>query len=690
MPDLLFELFSEEIPARMQKKAADDLARLVTDGLKKNELPFGVVESHVTPRRVALMIADIPAAQKDVTEEKRGPRVGAPEQAVNGFLGSVGLTLDQVETMETKKGEFYVARINRKGRPSSEILSDVLLEALRAFPWPKSMRWGAEKQAWVRPLHRMIALFDGAVVPLEFAGRTAGNETEGHRFLAPAAFAVTDKADYMAKLEKASVMLDREKRKEVILKDALRLAEESGLTLIDDAGLLEEVAGLVEWPVPLLGSFDESFLDLPEEVLVTSIKSHQKYFCLRGKDGKLAPNFVVVSNMVTPDKGKAIVAGNERVLRARLSDGCFFWDQDRKQTLADRVSGLENRIFHAKLGTDHERVLRMQKLADALVRFIAGADKDDVARATLLCKADLVTEMVGEFASLQGLMGRYYATNDGEKAAVATAIEEHYAPQGPSDACPSAPVSVAVALADKIDMLVGFWLIDEKPTGSKDPFALRRAALGVIRLLMENNVSLSLTDIFKLAASAYPVALSAKVDEAADDLLSFFADRLKVYLKEKGIRHDLIQAVFNMTRREDDIVRLLARVKALQAFLETDDGANLLIAYRRAANIVRIEEKKAKESYQDTPDQALFDQPEETALFDSLKDVQSSSATEIAEDRFEDAMASLARLRAPVDAFFDRVTVNCDDERKRVNRLKLLSRIGEAMGGVANFSEIES
>jgi glycyl-tRNA synthetase beta chain len=715
MAELFIEIFSEEIPARMQVKAADDLRRLVTTGMSEQQLGFENATSHVTPRRIILKLDNVPEAQADVREERRGPKVGAPEKAVQGFLKSVGLTLDEAEVRNTPKGDFYFAVIEKKGRPSVDVLKEIVQKALENFPWPKSMRWGTNPTRWVRPLHSMICLLGGKVIPVEFAGKTASNKTIGHRFMAPSEIEVKDFADYEQKLRNAKVLINRDERRKIIYDGAVELAKKEGLELIEDVKLLEEVTGLIEFPVPLLGKIDDDFMDIPQEALISSMAEHQKYFSLKNKDGKMAPRFVVVANMETKDGGKAIVDGNERVLRARLSDGKFFWDNDRKSSLESRVPKLMDRIFHAKLGTDFNKVERIQKLAVELSSLVKGADKADVQRAALLCKADLTAEMVGEFSDLQGVMGRYYAINDNEKSEVAEAIAEHYSPVGPSDECPTAPVSVAVAMADKIDTLVGFWLIDQKPTGSKDPFALRRATLGVIRLIIENDLRVSLNDCFQKACDLYfeqageemIKVIGLKTDTVAekitsdvkakwsamqmDSLVRFFAERLKVYLKDKGYSHDLISSVFEKDGKlEDDLVRLLLRVKALKAFLKTDDGSNLLTAYRRAANIVRIEEKKDKAGYHEDVVTKLLEQEEEKVLFDSLTEVSSDSADKISNECFEEAMELLARLRAPVDAFFEHVTVNSDNKDLRANRLKLLSMIGKATSGVANFAKIES
>jgi len=687
MAEFLLEIFSEEIPARMQARAADDLRSMVTDGLGKNGITFEAVRSYVTPRRLVLVIEGLPQAGPDVSEEKRGPRVGSPAQAMDGFLKSTGMSVEQLEQRDTGKGVFYFAVINRKGRPTAEVLKEVVEGAMAAFPWPKSQRWGTNSIRWVRPIQSILALFGGAVVPVEFGPAKAGDMTSGHRFLAPETFRVKDFAEYLAKLRHAKVMLDPVERRHAILAGAETLAAAEGLTLKADDGLLAEVTGLVEWPVPLVGSIDDKFMDVPAEVLITSMRAHQKYFSLLKADGSLAPRFIVISNMETNDGGKAVVAGNQRVLRARLSDAKFFWDTDRKQRLESRLPKLAERTFYASLGTVADKVERITALAGNIAGMI-GADKAAAERAARLAKADLSTELVGEFPELQGLMGRYYALNDGETAEVADAIAAHYSPQGPGDSCPDAPVSMAVALADKIDSLVGFFAINEKPTGSKDPFALRRAALGIIRLVLDNGLRLPLSQVIFLASGHFKATLELSPGEVASDLLNFFADRLAVALKEKGVRHDLITAIFSLGG-EDDLVRLLKRVEALGAFLDSDDGANLLIAYRRAANIVRIEEKKDGTVFAGTADQALLRQDEEKALSAALAEVGPALEKALAAEDFAAAMAALARLRRPVDAFFDKVTVNADEPALRINRLKLLALIGSAMGRVADFSKVE-
>lgn len=700
---MLLELFSEEIPARMQAAAAAALEKLVLDGLTKNGLGEGLTSrTAVTPRRLVLAVDGLPEAQPDVSEERKGPRVDAPEKALQGFLTANGVTVEQCEKRETPKGVFLFLTIQKTGRPTAEVLKDIVEEALAALPWPKSMRWADNPARWVRPLHSILCLFGGAVVPVEFARVTAGATTRGHRFLAPAEITVTDYDDYAAKLRAAKVLVDPAERAEIIRTGALELCKAQGLELKSDEGLLREVSGLVEWPVVLMGRIDDAFMDVPDEVLTTSMRSHQKYFSVLGQDGKLAPRFVVVSNMESSDGGAAIVAGNERVLRARLSDAKFFWDQDRKARLDSRVEKLKDRVFHAKLGTDWDKVQRIRALAAEL----AGATKADAAqvdRAALLAKADLSTGMVGEFPELQGIMGRYYALHDAEAPEVADAVAEHYSPLGPNDTCPTKAVSATVALADKIDTLVGFWGIDEKPTGSKDPFALRRAALSVIRLIVENNFRVPLEKVFwhafdlhKRQTPEFGTGIGNEAgggygwgaDGYIADLLAFFADRLKVHLREQGVRHDLIAAVFELGG-EDDLVRLLARVDALAKFLGSDDGANLLVAYRRAANIVRIEEKKDGRSFAEPVAEGDLEQDEEKVLAGALATVEGEVSAALAKEDFAGAMGALSRLRGPVDAFFDRVTVNADEARLRVNRLRLLSAIGRAMGALADFSKVE-
>ncbi len=692
MAQLLLELLSEEIPARMQAQAAAELDRLIRSGLKEAELDFTGTRRYATPRRLVVVVDGLPLAQRDSVEERRGPRADAPEKAIAGFLRANGIARDAVEQRDTGKGTFLFAVITRRGRDAGEVTAEIIERSIRALPWPKSMRWADHDSRWVRPLHSILCRFAGRTLPVRFDPVTAGEATRGHRFIAPDAFAVTDAADYQAKLLAASVVVDSEDRRRLIVEHSERLAASEGLSVRPDPALLTEVAGLVEWPVVMIGRIDRAFMDVPPEVLVTAMRTHQKYFSLLDASGALAPRFLVVANTPGVDGGQEIVAGNERVLRARLADAKFFWDQDRKQSLASRVDRLAGRVFHAGLGSDLERVGRIVGLARSLATRI-GADADCAGRAARLCKADLTTGMVGEFPELQGLMGRYYAIHDGEEAEVCEAIADHYAPQGPSDRCPSAPVSVAVALADKIDMLAGFFAIGEKPTGSRDPYALRRAGLGVIRMLIENGLRVPLGALFREAIAGYPAAFGRDAngdtaDRVAGELLEFLAERLKVHLRAQSVRHDLIAAVFALGG-EDDLVRLLARVDALKHFLDTDDGANLLTAYRRASNIVRIEEKRDGRSYDEEAEPTLFAEQGEILLYEALSLARRRIAEALTGERFAAAMAALADLRRPVDAFFDTVTVNCADAGLRVNRLKLLARIRSALGGVADFSQVE-
>lgn len=694
MPELLLELLSEEIPARMQARAAEDLKRLVCERLRKAQLTWERADAFVTPRRLALVVQGLPDRQPDVVEERKGPRVGSPEKAIQGFLQAAGLaSLEEAEVRETAKGSFYFATRTRPGAATPDIISGVLGGLISSFPWPKSMRWGSGAVRWVRPMQNIMAMFEGAPVPFELTlanddPLSATTQTTGHRFLAPGWFEVRDFADYRAKLRQAKVIVDPFERRRLILEEARRLAAAEGLRLRDDEALLDEVTGLVEWPVPMLGSIDPKFMDVPPGVLVTAMRTHQKYFSLLDDDGNLAPRFVLVANTEATDGGSAIVAGNERVLRARLSDAKFFWDEDRKRTLESRVPKLAERVFHAKLGSDLRRTERLVALARVLAP-LCGADPELAARAAWLCKADLTTAMVGEFPELQGIMGRYYARHDSETAEVADAIADHYSPQGPSDRCPAAPVSIAIALADKLDTLAGFFAIGEQPTGSKDPFALRRAALGVLRIVIENRLRLHLRSLTARALDAYPPTVTDdRATQVVDDLLAFFADRLKVHLRERGVRHDLIAAAF-AGGAEDDIVRLLARVDALRDFLITDDGANLLVAYRRASNIVRIEENKDGTVYNGEADEGLLEEQQEIDLYRSLAEARAGIGRALSGERFGEAMSALAELRAPVDAFFDHVTVNCTNSRLRVNRLRLLSQIRSALERVADFSQIE-
>lgn len=704
MAELLLELFCEEIPARMQRRAADDLARLMGEGLTAAGLTFDSARSFVTPRRLTLVMQGLPLRSPDIEEERKGPRVGAPDKAVQGFLRATGLSsLEEAEIVtDAKRGDYYLARIRTPGRPTPAVIAELVPDIVRRFPWPKSMRWGSGRLRWVRPLHAILCLFDGEVVPFAVDGIASGNVTRGHRFMAPQSFAVTGFADYVDRLREAKVALDPEARRSAILDGARRLAG-NRWELIEDESLLEENAGLTEWPVPLLGSFDAAFLDVPPEVLSTAMKAHQKCFSLRerGDGGRLANRFVLVANLEAKDGGRAIVAGNERVIRARLADAKFFWDQDRKVHLQDRVEKLKDIVFHDRLGSQYDRVQRLRRLARELAP-VVGAQADDAERAAILAKADLVTAMVGEFPELQGIMGRYYALHEGEQPEVASAIAEHYKPQGPADAVPTQPVAMAAALADKIDMLVGFWTIAEKPTGSRDPYGLRRAALGVIRIVLENALRLPLVSLFEshaprvedslVGAEATPRQFvswrGGRARQTSVDLLAFFADRLKVHLREQGARHDLIDAVYSLGD-QDDLLLIVRRVEALGRFLDSEDGKNLLIGVERALSILRIEEKKDARRFDGAPDPALFEKDEEKALAAAIEQAAAEAGSAVSAEDFEAAMRAMAALRAPVDAFFDHVTVNAEQPALRENRLKLLNRIRAATLAVADFSRIE-
>jgi glycyl-tRNA synthetase beta chain len=782
MPDLLLELFSEEIPARMQAKAAEDLRRMVTDKLVAEGLVYEGAKAFVTPRRLTLTVHGIPVRQSDLKEERKGPRVGGPEAAIAGFLKATGLaSLDEAKIQrDPKKGDFYVALIEKPGRATSDVLADMLPVIIRTFPWPKSMRWG-ERSArpgalqWVRPLHAIVATFgleteEPDVVKFAVDGIEAGQTTFGHRFMAPGPIAVRRFEDYEAKLLEAKVVLDPERRKDTIATDAKTLAQAQNFELVEDQGLLDEVSGLVEWPVVLMGSFDEEFLSIPGEVIRATIRNNQKCFVVRqssfpsphdsggegsrvggastgagvrgdsphprplpaasgGRGEVLTNKFILTANIEASDGGKAIIAGNERVIRARLSDAKFFYETDLKTKLEDRLPKFENIVFHEKLGTQAERIARIERLA-AEIAPLVGADVEKAKRAAHLAKADLLTEVVGEFPELQGLMGKYYALAQGEDASVAAASEEHYKPQGPNDRVPTDPVSVAVALADKIDTLVGFWAIDEKPTGSKDPYALRRAALGVIRILRENSIKLpfqafltrligemqdrvapfngddkdfdalltsvskDFSDSLRAITSAFPTVAerfrSARAIIAYFSFTTFAAERLRFYLREHGARHDLVDAVFAFGGLYgDDFLMIIRRIEALGKFLDTDDGKNLLAGTKRAANILRIEEKKDGKAYDGAPNPALYSLDEEKALAKAIDEVKAEASAAVAKEDFAGAMTALAKLRPAVDAFFDKVKVNDDDASVRENRLKLLNEIRAATRAVADFSKIQ-
>lgn len=715
MPDLLLELRSEEIPARMQRKAAGDLKKMVTDALVDAGLTYEGAREYWTPRRLSLDIRGLTARSADIKEEKKGPSTSAPQGAIDGFLRGAGLTSIDQATIKTdpKKGDFYVAYLEKPGRAAEEIIADVMPGIIRAFPWPKSMRSGyasmpkgatfggiegkgSESLRWVRPLQSIVCTFgpehdEVQVIGFEIDGITASNVTYGHRFHAPDAITVKRFDDYAASLEKAKVVLDAERRKDMILHDARDIAFANGLELVEDEGLLEEVSGLVEWPQVLLGTFEEDYLSIPAEIIRLTIKTNQKCFVVRpqGETDKLSNHFILISNIQATDGGKEIMHGNGKVVRARLSDALHFWkrdqgdlpdletlkasaakfDLDLKKPLDQRMAKLDalNVTFHAKLGTQGERVARIRELAKVLAPIVS-ADLALVDRAVVLAKADLRTEAVGEFPELQGAMGRKYALLQGENTSVAAAIEDHWKPNGPSDRLPEDKVGLTVALADKLDTLVGFWAIDEKPTGSKDPYALRRAALGVVRMILEKGIRLPLASVAKDA-----------------DLLSFFHDRLKVYLRDQGARHDIIDAV--LTPEADDLLMVARKAEALTAFITSEDGLNLLAGTKRATQLLAAEEKKGT-VVADGVSEPLLKLDAEKALFAAIQSASKSAADAVASEDFRSAMQALSTLRGPVDKFFEDVLVNDEDAAIRANRLALLKAIREATGTVADFSKI--
>ncbi|WP_283643816.1 glycine--tRNA ligase subunit beta [Marinovum algicola] len=681
MPDLLIELFSEEIPARMQARACDDLKKRMTDGLVEAGLTYVSAAAFSTPRRLALTVEGLLAESPTVREERKGPKVGAPDKAIEGFLRGAGVSRDDLEERETPKGAVYFATITKPGRPAAEIVAEVLEEVIRNFPWPKSMRWGAGSLRWVRPLHSVICLLSdeaGAeVVPFEIDGIRAGDVTRGHRFMAPDAFSVVSYEDYAAKLKRAHVVLDAQERADHIWNDATNAAFSQGLEVVEDKGLLAEVAGLVEWPVLLMGEIGADFLGLPPEVLQTSMKEHQKFFSVKNPKNGRIEKFITVANRETADNGATILAGNQKVLSARLSDAKFFWENDLRAVsdagLEGMAAPLAQVTFHNKLGSQAERIARIAALAREIAPMV-GADADAAELAAKVAKADLSSEMVYEFPELQGIMGRYYAMEAGLSQPVADACRDHYSPLGPSDDVPVEPVSVAVALADKLDTLTGFWAIDEKPTGSKDPFALRRAALGVIRLILNNNLALPLSVHFDPAFG--------------DDLLSFFHDRLKVFLRDQGIRHDVIDACVAMPG-SDDLALLVKRAQALQGFLDTSDGENLLQGFKRANNILTQAEEKDGVEYSFGGDVKFAEEAEEKALFSALDAAEPKIKAALERQDFEAAMSALAGLRGAVDGFFEAVQVNAENEVLRRNRLNLLSSIRTACLSVADLARIE-
>lgn len=727
MPQLLLELLTEEIPARMQAKAQADLERALMDKLTEaGVLPEGV-KAFSGPRRLVAVVEGLPVKSADVREERKGPKVGAPEKAVQGFMRGAGLSsIDEAEVREDKKGQFYVAIIEKPGQATTDIIANIVPEIVRNFHWPKSMRWGEGDMRWVRPLQRILCTFDGEVVPFEIDGIASGDVTEGHRVMGRGPFKVRRFEDYADTLKnKGAVVLDREERKEIIAAEAKTLCEAQNLELVDDIGLLEEVAGLSEHPVAVMGDMDPDFLTLPPEVIKLSMRTHQKYFAVRDpKTGDLAPKFITIANLKAKDGGKQIAAGNAKVLSARLADARFFWDNDLNKTLESRFDSLGNIVFHEKLGSVKDKAERVASLAGELAETV-GAKAADAKNTAKLAKCDLVSEMVFEFPELEGVMGRYYALEEKLPAHIADAVRDHYKPKGPSDEIPTEPTAVAVALADKLDTLVGFWAIDEKPTGSKDPFALRRAALGVIRLVLENGVRLNLesllvaklfepikqrvlegSEIERKLHSEWQQDLADGVGVQGDwhhemfgvylleysrdvffNLLSFFADRLKVYLRDQGQRHDLIDAVFALG--EDDLVLIVKRVEALGSFLDTEDGKNLLSGYKRAINILEKEEKKDDSAHKGEIDKNLLSEPAELSLHAALQTAIKEADSALEKEDFAAAMGALSALREPVDAFFDNVMVNAEDASVRTNRLNLLAQIRNVVGRVADFAKIE-
>jgi glycyl-tRNA synthetase beta chain len=679
--DFLLELRSEEIPARMQAKARNDLARMFAEALAAAGLGHEGITTYSTPRRLALIARSLPESTEAVSEEVKGPRTSAPAQALEGFLRKTGLAQEQ---LEDRDGTWF-ARIERPGQPAADVLAEAVAVIVRDFPWPKSMRWGAASSStsslrWVRPLHAIVALLGEEIVPVAIDGVACGAATLGHRFHHPGQITIGSANDYVEKLRACHVIVDQEEREAIVREGARQLAEDAGFNLVEDEGLVVENAGLTEWPVPLLGSFDPAYLDVPEEVIQLTARINQKYFVMRGGDEKLAPHFICTANIDAKDGGEAIVAGNERVLAARLSDARFFWEHDLKVPLEEQAKKLGQIVFNEKLGTLDQRNLRMGSLVDDLGRYF-DVDHPNARRAAVLAKADLVTGMVGEFPELQGVIGGYLANAQGEPNSVSDAIRDHNKPAGQGDEVPAAPASVAVSLAEKLDTLVGFFGIDQPPTGSRDPFALRRAALSAIRLITDNGLRIRLLELFPGAAQLYRNT-DHNVRDAGPELLDFLADRLKVQQREAGVRHDLIDAVFALGG-EDDLVRLLARVTALQAFVETDEGANLLTAYKRAANILK------KEKWDASAVSAANVEPAEAALAKALAAAEPKAKTAVEAEDFTAAMAALASLRAPIDAFFDKVTVNDADGAVRARRLNLLARFRDAVHQVADFSKIE-
>ena len=703
MPDLLLELFSEEIPARMQAGAARDLERLMVGALTDRGYLFEGIKAFAGPRRLTLAIAGLPAKQNDVREELKGPKTDAPPAALDGFLKKTGLTKDQLRVEKTSKCDAYMAVVERKGRETVHVLAEIIPEAMAKLPWPKSMRWKPGLAVrWVRPLHSILCTFDGELVPFSFAGISSGLHTRGHRFLSEGKIEAKRFDDYAQKLKSAYVVLEAEERAAIILEGVKQAAFVHGLEMIPDEGLLAEVSGLAEWPVVYVGTIQDEFMDVPAEILQTSMRTHQKYFRLRDpKTGKLANRFALVANMIAKDGGKEIVAGNERVLRARLSDAKFFWDEDRKVGLDRMGAKLEEVMFHNLIGFLEHRIQRVANVSAAVATQM-GVSKVDAIEAAELMKNDLGSGVVGEFPTLQGIMGSYYALAQGSAPAIAEAIKDHYRPLGPSDAVPTAALSIVLALGDKIESVVSFFGVGEKPTGSGDQFGIRRAALGIIRIILENRKKINLLPLIDVARTlnsqnAYILIHQsnfekpyARFDENSlnDEVLAFLADRLKVALKEKGVRHDLIDAVFSLGH-EDDLVRLVARVEALQAFLKSDDGANLLAGYKRAVNILKLEEKKDGKTFISEVCETLLTEQAEKSLFTALVKARAAVTAALAKEDFVAAMQQMAALRVPVDAFFEGVKVNADDKQVRENRLSLLASLRATLHQVADFSRIE-
>lgn len=695
MSDLLIEILSADIPARMQKKASEDFAKLILAEFDALNIPYQNAEAQSTPRRMIFYVDGLPKTIPDAFEERKGPKVDAPQQAIDGFLRANNLkSLDECVKKDTGKGDFWFVEIKKPGGNTIDRIKEILPKALQNLAWPKSMNWGEASFRWARPLKSILALFDGELVEGQFSlGENVDplvftDTTTGHRFLSPAMLKIKNYDDYKTKLHSAYVMVSRDARKKVIFEEASLVAKEFGLHIKEDNNLLEEIVGLIEWPVILCGQFDEEFLKAPQECLISTMKKDQKYIPLFDAKGKLANRFIITSNMVTEDRGAEIIAGNQKVLRARLSDAKFFYDQDLKTKLSARLPKLSEIKFHEKLGKVADRVTRLETLAVDIATSLS-FDSNDAKTAAKLCKADLVSGMVYEFPELQGIAGRYYALAEGYNNDIAFAIEDHYKPAGPDDECPTKPISIAVALAEKIDVLTGFFCINEKPTGSKDPFALRRAALGLIRIVLENNLEIDLEKLFEKSLSLYGSLIKIENKETVADILNFLADRMKVALKDKGVRHDLIDAVFSL-KTDGNLNRVYARARALQKFLLTDDGSNLLAGYKRASNIVSIEEKKDGKTFAGKISSDIFTQNEETTLYDMLSKTETTILPALIDEKYEDVMSAMAKLRGPIDAFFDKVTVNDNNPDLRVNRLNMLSKIRNTLNNVADFSKIEN